>query len=165
MVLAWYASALIGAVAVTTNPRCIGDELNYFAKHSEAVGCITQPQFVKELTANAGFIPWFIVTHDNSGDKPTEQEQAHGFELFSTLVEQGHAPPPRPPEPMLPVGILYTSGTTARAKAVVHTHANALWSGYTNTQNLRVNSDDTHLPLSSDLKFGSSPAQKPNISF
>lgn len=53
MMIAWYASAIVGSVAVTTNTRCIGDELTYFAEHSEAVLCVTQPKFIAELAANA----------------------------------------------------------------------------------------------------------------
>ena len=68
MMIAWYASSIVGSCAVTTNTRCIGDELTYFAEHSEAVGCITQPKFIKELAANAKSIPWFVVTDDNSGE-------------------------------------------------------------------------------------------------
>ena len=49
MMIAWYASSIVGSVAVTTNTRCIGDELTYFAEHSEAVICITQPKFVEAL--------------------------------------------------------------------------------------------------------------------
>src|SRR5690606_30483802 len=30
MMIAWYASAIIGSIAVTTNTRCIGEELSYF---------------------------------------------------------------------------------------------------------------------------------------
>jgi crotonobetaine/carnitine-CoA ligase len=46
---------------------------------------------------------------------------------------------------MLPVGIQYTSCTTSRPKAVVHTHANALWGGRSNSQNLFIDSSDTYL--------------------
>lgn len=145
MVLAWYASALVGSVGVTTNPRCVGEELTYFAEHSEAVGCITQPQFVRELTENAKCIPWFVVTADNSGEEAPQEQQGHGFAAFESLMQHGDLAPARDPEPLLPVGILYTSGTTARAKAVVHTHANALWSAYTNSQNMRIISDDVYL--------------------
>lgn len=145
MVIAWYASAVVGSVGVVTNPRCVGEELTYFAAHSEAVGCITQPQFVQELTQNAKSIAWFVVTDDNSGEEPDADQKNHGFESFETLYGHGDLAPAREPEPLLPVGILFTSGTTARAKAVVHTHANVLWGGSTNSQNLRVTPDDVYL--------------------
>lgn len=145
MMIAWYASALVGAVGVTTNTRCIGDELQYFAEHSDAVGCITQPKFVKELTENAKSLGWFVVTEDNSGEEASAAEKNHGLPLFSTLLDHGDKAPERPPEPMLPVGIQFTSGTTARPKAVVHTHANVLWGGRTGTYNLRMDSSETYL--------------------
>lgn len=144
MMIAWYASALIGSCAVTTNTRCIGDELTYFAEHSEAVGCITQPQYIEALESNAKSIPWFIVTEDNSGE-PAEQNDLSQYTLWSSLYEQGELAPERAAEPMLPVGIQFTSGTTSRPKAVVHTHANALWGGMMGSENLGINSSDTYL--------------------
>ncbi len=145
MVIAWYASSIIGSVAVTTNTRCVGDELTYFAEHSEAVGCITQPKFIKALSDNAKNIPWYIVMDDNSGEAATPEEQAHDHPSFSTLYEHGDTAPLRTPEPMLPVGIQYTSGTTSRPKAVVHTHANALWGGQCGSANLGMNSSDVYI--------------------
>jgi crotonobetaine/carnitine-CoA ligase len=145
MMIAWYASAVIGSVAVTTNTRCIGDELTYFAEHSEAVGCITQPQFIKELANNAKSIPWFVVTDDNSGDEAQADQLDHGFDGWSALYGKGEVAPERPAEPMLPVGIQFTSGTTSRPKAVVHTHANALWGGMCGSENLGIDSSDTYL--------------------
>lgn len=144
MMIAWYASALIGSCAVTTNTRCIGDELTYFAEHSEAVGCITQPQYIEALESNAKSIPWFIVTEDNSGE-PAEQNDLSQYTSWSSLYEQGELAPERASEPMLPVGIQFTSGTTSRPKAVVHTHANALWGGMMGSENLGIDSSDTYL--------------------
>ena len=40
MMIAWYASSIIGSIAVTTNTRCIGADLTYFAEHSEAKICL-----------------------------------------------------------------------------------------------------------------------------
>ncbi len=39
----WFACARIGAVAVTTNTRSAGAELEYFADNCNAVAAITQP--------------------------------------------------------------------------------------------------------------------------
>ncbi|MEO9223326.1 MAG: AMP-binding protein, partial [Mycobacteriaceae bacterium] len=118
MMIAWYASALLGSVAVTTNTRCIGEELTFFAEHSQAVGCITQPQFVAELAANATNLGWFVVTDDNSGEPAPVEQLDHGHPTWDSLYSEGDEAPARPPEPMLPVGIQYTSGTTSRPKAV-----------------------------------------------
>lgn len=147
MMIAWYASTIVGSVAVTTNTRCIGDELTYFAEHSEAVVCITQPKFIAEMAANAKTIKTFFVTADNSGEAASDAETAaaaaHG--TFDSLLQHGDEAPIRTPEPMLPVGIQYTSGTTSRPKAVVHTHANALWGGMMGSENLGIDSSDTYL--------------------
>ena len=128
MMIAWYASSIVGSVAVTTNTRCVGDELTYFAEHSDAVGCITQPKFIQALAENAKSLPWFIVLDDNSGEAPTAEETAYAakYDRWAKLYGQGKEAPARPAEPMLPVGIQYTSSTTSHPKAVVHTHANAL---------------------------------------
>jgi len=147
MMIAWYASALVGSVGVTTNTRCIGDELTYFAEHSEAVLCITQPKFVKALTDSVTSISTYVVIEDNSGEAPSDEEQAaaSAHKTFSSLYEHGDTAPEREAEPMLPVGIQYTSGTTSRPKAVVHTHANALWGGMMGSENLGIDSSDTYL--------------------
>lgn len=147
MMIAWYASAVIGSVAVTTNTRCIGDELSYFAEHSGAVICITQPKFLNELNEHVSTIAKYFVTEDNSGEavSDTEKEAADKHAPFSSLFEHGNVAPIRDAEPMLPVGIQYTSGTTSRPKAVVHTHANTLWGGMSGSQNLGIDSSDVYL--------------------
>ena len=48
-------------------------------------------------------------------------------------------------EPMLPFGIMFTSGTTNRPKAVVHTHANAIWASRTGPRNIDLGPDDRYL--------------------
>lgn len=147
MMIVWYASAVIGSVAVTTNTRCIGDELNYFAEHSEAVICLTQPQFIEELERHAKSIETFIVFADNSGLEASKEQMAAAARhtAYEKLLLHGNAAPEREAEPMLPVGIQYTSGTTSRPKAVVHTHANALWGGMCGSQNLGIDNSDVYL--------------------
>jgi crotonobetaine/carnitine-CoA ligase len=46
---------------------------------------------------------------------------------------------------MLPAGILFSSGTTSTPKAVVHTHANAIWAGRIGPRNIDLNGDDKYL--------------------
>ena len=57
---------------------------------------------------------------------PSQEQAAHGLRGFDSLRGDAGACPRREPEPMAPAGIMFTSGTTSRPKAVVHTHANAL---------------------------------------
>ena len=41
--------------------------------------------------------------------------------------------------------LLFTSGTTSRPKAVVHTHANAVWAARVGPQNVEMDGDSTYL--------------------
>lgn len=144
MVLAWYACARLGAVGVTTNTRCVGGEIEYFAAHTEAVGVITQPKFVDEIAANAKNVGWIVVTGDNSGEAP-EAPVTGDYPSFDSLYGDPATVPERSAEPMLPAGIMFTSGTTSLPKAVVHTHANALWSGTMGSQSMNMDSDSVYL--------------------
>ena len=145
MVLAWYACAKVGAVAVTTNTRSVGEEIRYFAEHTGCVGAITQPQFAKIVAESAPKLRWVVVTEDNSGEPATRDQLAHGRERFADLRADAASLPARAPEPMLPVGIMFTSGTTSRPKAVVHTHANALWASRQGPINIDMRNGDTYL--------------------
>jgi crotonobetaine/carnitine-CoA ligase len=144
-VLAWYACAWVGAVGVATNTRSAGAEIQYFAEHTGCVGAITQPRYAALVADNAKQLSWICVTRDNSGEAPSEDEAAHGLEPFDALLTGGEAPARREADPMLPVGIVFTSGTTSRPKAVVHTHANALWAGRVGPRNIDMTGDDCYL--------------------
>lgn len=145
MVIAWYACAKLGAVAVTTNTRSVGNEIAYFVSHTGCVGAITQPQYAALVADAAPGLGWIVVTDDNGGEPATPEQAAHGRELFSALEGNPAACPDRIPDPMLPVGIMFTSGTTSRPKAVVHTHANALWASRQGPLNVDMTGDDVYL--------------------
>lgn len=145
MVLAWYACAKAGAVGVTTNTRSAGPEVAYFAEHAECVAAITQPQFAALVKEFASSINWMLVTDDNGGIPASIEQLQHGAGAFSSLYADENEAPERVADPMLPVGIMYTSGTTSRPKAVVHTHANALWASRLGPINLDVRNDDNYL--------------------
>ena len=145
MVLSWLACATLGAVAVTTNTKSVGAEMTYFAEHTGAVAAITQPQFAAMVAEAAPALRWIAVTEDNSGEPATAEQLAHGFDSFASLVGDPAEWVPRAPEPMLPFGIMFTSGTTSRPKAVVHTHANAIWASRTGPRNIDLTADDTYI--------------------
>ena len=145
MVLTWLACATIGAVGVTTNTKSVGAEMTYFAEHTGAIAAITQPQYASMVAASAPALKWMVVTDDNSGEAPAAAETHLGFDRFDTLFADAADWTPRAPEPMLPFGIMFTSGTTSRPKAVVHTHANAIWASRTGPRNIDLTTDDTYL--------------------
>jgi crotonobetaine/carnitine-CoA ligase len=145
MVLSWYACATLGAVAVTTNTRSVGAEISYFAEKAHCVVAITQPQYAKLVAASAPDLRWIAVTETNGGEAPGADEALDGSlpfaELFGDLADFR----PRRPDPMRPVGIVFTSGTTSRPKAVVHTHANVLWGARIGGPNIGLTGVDTYL--------------------
>jgi crotonobetaine/carnitine-CoA ligase len=137
MVLSWLACATVGAVAVTTNTKSVGTEMTYFAEHTGAVAAITQPEFAAMVADAAPSLKWIAVT----GDEAVEPR----FERFDSLFGDAASWPGRPAEPMLPFGIMFTSGTTSRPKAVVHTHANAVWASRLGPRNIDLGTDDVYL--------------------
>jgi crotonobetaine/carnitine-CoA ligase len=143
MVLAWLACSTLGAVGVTTNTKSVGAEMTFFAEQTGAVAAITQPQFAAMVADAAPSLKWIAVTDDNSGEAAAEDVAA--FDRFNDLYVGADRFTPREPEPMLPHGIMFTSGTTSRPKAVVHTHANALWAARTGPRNIDLHTDDTYL--------------------
>ncbi|MBI5255925.1 MAG: AMP-binding protein [Burkholderiales bacterium] len=139
--LAWYACTWLGAVAVTTNARAADDELAYYAEHSAAVAAITQPKFAERVAASCRHLRWQVVTATDNGSPP-EHAVAPG-QRFDTL--DAEPAPRRTPDPLAPCSVQYTSGTTSRPKAVLWTHANALWGARINAAHEDLRPDDVHL--------------------
>jgi crotonobetaine/carnitine-CoA ligase len=123
--LAWFACARLGAVAVTTNTRSAGEELNYYADNANAVAAITQPKFADLVAANCPDIKWLAVSATDSDGNPGEAT-THDLR-FDDLYGQAADVPPRPIDPSAPLCVMYTSGTTSRPKGVVWSHSNGLW--------------------------------------
>ena len=144
-VIAWYACARLGAVGVTTNTRSVAAEVAYFASHSEAVGVITQPQYVALVDEATSDMRFVIVTADNSGEAPSADEAAHGHDRFESLFADASGLADPEVDALTPAGILFTSGTTSRPKAVVHTHGNALWAARQGPVNVDMGADDVYL--------------------
>ena len=109
--VAWFACLHVGAVCVNTNAASAGPELEYFARMTDAVGALTQPQFAPLLTTHCPDLKWVIATGD----------------AFDAL--RAEPLPCRPADPAAPATIMFTSGTTSRPKGVLWTHANAMWGG------------------------------------
>lgn len=151
-VISWYACAILGAVAVSTNTRSVARDLSYFADVTEAVCCLTQPKFaalIKEACANLKFIG---VTDNDAGEVREDADRAVRA-VAGILFDALFAAEPlglRPPNHKHNLSIQFTSGTTSRPKAVLWTHANGVWAAKTNAQHLRIRQEDvtlTSLPL------------------
>jgi carnitine-CoA ligase len=143
-ILAWYAIARLGAIALTTNTRAAGPELEYFAEHAGASAAITQPEFAELVNANCRSLRWIAVT-DNNGGEPAGLGHTTSEDSFAALYGDASAFEPIAADPMRELGIQYTSGTTSRPKGVVWTHANALWGFRTNALHTGTRGDDVHM--------------------
>jgi carnitine-CoA ligase len=122
--LAWAAVVLAGGAAVCLNPRSSRDELAYYAGHAGITGA---------FGADMPGLRWLV---DDAAGIVTASDPA-GW----------HRPPP---DPQRPASIQYTSGTTARPKAVVWTGANCRFAGRTGAAHQRLTAGDVylvHLPL------------------
>ena len=141
---AWFACTRVGAVAVSTSTRSTADELAYFGQHSEAVAAVTQPGLAGLVGSALPGLRWIAVTAadpDPGPGRPAGPVDDPFGELVGDEADGG----PADLGPFDPAWIQYTSGTTSRPKAVVLTHANALWSAKVSAQHETLTADDVHL--------------------
>jgi crotonobetaine/carnitine-CoA ligase len=146
--LAWFACVELGAIAVTTNTRSAAAEMEYFADHCGAVAAITQPAYAELISANCRNLRWIAVISHDAGASPARS--ASGGDSFDALFADSADRPRRATDPFAPCSVQYTSGTTSRPKAVLWTHANALWGAKVNAAHEDLHADDVHqtyLPL------------------
>lgn len=144
-VFAWYGCARLGAVAVTTNIRSVAAEVEYFIEQTGCVGAITQPELIETVAKVGPDLDWIVVTDDNSGVPADPSQLEHGHDGFDSLYGDPTTVPERIMDPLAPAGILFTSGTTSKPKAVVHTHGNMLWAAKVNPANIEMGPDDVYL--------------------
>ncbi len=152
ILLAWFACAKIGAVCVTTNARSAADEMTYFADHSGAVAAITQPKFAAMIGRACKDLRWVAVTETDNGEAPAPgsapgsgRGRGWGGDSFARLAGDPADAPSRPADPMAPLSVQFTSGTTSRPKAVLWLHGNGLWGAKINALHEDLRETDCHL--------------------
>lgn len=134
---AWFACAKIGAVAVTTNTRSSADELSYFIQHAGVRFAVTQQSLLPLVEACGPELAWIACV---GIDLP--ERGAFPFEDLYTAETPFLLPYH---DPLTPVSVQYTSGTTSRPKGVVWTHANALWAAQINARHCELGEADVGL--------------------
>lgn len=145
MMFAWYACATLGALAITTNTASVAEELTHAAGVTGVRAAITQPRYAALVAASVSGLEWLAVFAEDSVDDPNgAPAPAPGAEPFEALLGDPDTVLTRAPEPLLPAGVVFTSGTTSRPKGVVHTHANIVWAGRLGSYALTFSADDTH---------------------
>jgi len=142
--ITWFACSELGAIAVSTNTRSVGRDVTYFAAHVAAKVAVTSPGFAQLLHDNAPGLEALIVTATDAGE-PAEIPLGLAHTAFDDLLTTADDYPCRRADPMADLGIQFTSGTTSRPKAVLWTHANALWGAEVNVAHMRLREDDTTL--------------------
>ncbi|HEY3796503.1 MAG TPA: AMP-binding protein, partial [Bradyrhizobium sp.] len=83
--LAWFACAELGAIAVTTNTRSAPAEMEYFAGHCGAVAAITQPAYAETLSAHCRNLRWIAVISHDAGTAPAQGHVAPRGDRFEAL--------------------------------------------------------------------------------
>ena len=106
-----------GAIAVPINLRLKGPEIDYILRHSGSMCYIGQPDFHASLIGSCpaiGSLELRYLTGEPKDDRANS---------FADLLAETNASLPGPEISTDQVAaILYTSGTTARPKGVMHTH-------------------------------------------
>ena len=137
MLLAWLACGTVGAVAVTTNTKSAPAEVGWFIDKAQCVAAITQPEFVGHVATSTRELKWVAVMGDRAASGDTI--------AFDELRGDAASWKGRAIEPLRPFVIMFTSGTTNKPKAVVHTHANAVWASRIGPRNIDLRTDDRYL--------------------
>ncbi|WP_007509691.1 AMP-binding protein [Pseudofrankia saprophytica] len=129
----WFACARLGAIAVDVNTRYVEDELAHAAGLVGAVGIVTDPRLGLADGPTAAGLRWRVLLDPATGLVP------------DLRGDPAALPVARPPDPATPLSVQLTSGTTARPKAVLYTHANALWAARTGAAHWKLRDDDRML--------------------
>ncbi|HKE75315.1 MAG TPA: AMP-binding protein [Acidimicrobiales bacterium] len=143
--LTWFACTRAGVVPVCTNTRSVRDELSYYTEHSGAVAALTQPQYAALVGEAAPHVKWLAVTETDGTEAGAGAPAPSSGDRFESLFRDAGDFAAPELTAFAPASIQYTSGTTARPKAVVWTHANCLWGGKVSASHETLTPRDVHL--------------------
>ena len=124
VVRAWAAVTLVGAVAVSLNARSTVDELRWYGSHAAPVAAIVQRDLAGAAAEAMPDLRWLAISDGVAG----RGRSAGGDALDALLADEGGVQRP-PLDPGRPASVQYTSGTTARPKAVLWTQPTACGRG------------------------------------
>lgn len=139
--IAWHACSRLGAVVVTTNPQATAPELTYLIQLSGARVIVTERRH-HEVLSRCQIDPALVVSTGSGGAELASTCARLSFEDCSG---DPRALPEHRADLLTANSVQFTSGTTARPKGVVWTHANALWCASTTAANLALTEQDVAL--------------------
>ncbi|ASR37397.1 ATP-dependent acyl-CoA ligase [Prauserella marina] len=120
--LCWFGLAWIGAVVVPANSASTATEMRHVVSFSDAVAVVTDEERREALESVVDELPAVRLR--------VLLTAAQGEWLpFANLLASEPTPPEVPLNPDDVAELLFTSGTTARPKAVMLTHGNCLYAG------------------------------------
>jgi acyl-CoA synthetase (AMP-forming)/AMP-acid ligase II len=153
LVFIYYACFKIGAIAVPLNSRYKGPELEYAARHCGAKILVVHDELFSEYasvrknleTIEKCYLVGINNNFGNINDFSDLLEETNGDTLLPKIEEND------------PAVILYTSGTTAKPKGVVHTHYSLMHTVINQATTLQIDSSDISLvplPICHIFGFG-----------
>lgn len=116
-----FGAAQVGAVFVPVNTRLAAPEIGYVLADCAARVLIHDPDFAVPVASAAATArtPYVIVNGEGTADRPGLAHLARAAVTpFTDHADTAHEDP---------AAIVYTSGTTGRAKGAVLTHGNLTW--------------------------------------
>lgn len=140
--MAYFACAYLGVVSVLSNTRSVARELAYYCESIDVKAVLTQADYLATVQEAAPHLSFIVLTStpESVPDDPLllsfEALQAQSAEHASLLDSE------RTPQPLQDLRIQFTSGTTSQPKAVLTTHANALFAAQQTALAYRLSSDD-----------------------
>ena len=123
----YFACFKAGLIAVPVNNRLKASEVAYILGHSKAKLCFSQPELAPLSEEVRGECPDLLAIHTK----------------LPSLTSADNSPLPNVTPDRI-AAVLYTSGTTARPKGVMHTHISLI--GSTELM-ASLGFDETHVPL------------------
>ncbi|MEU8255745.1 long-chain fatty acid--CoA ligase [Micromonospora inaquosa] len=137
-----FGAAQVGAVFVPINTRLAAPEIAYVLADCAARVLVHDPDFAVPVAsaAPAARVPYVIVNGEGTADRPglshLTRAAVAGFTDHADTAHQD------------PAAIVYTSGTTGRAKGAVLTHGNLTWVALNCVVDYDVVSTDVALMIS-----------------
>lgn len=129
----WFACGALGAVLLPVNTVSTASELQYFLEHSESRGMLFHGDLVSkdhlEVMSSRNLLFATELSADWQDEIKSESEAEHTKQVDASDV----------------AGIVYTSGTTAKPKAVMITHENYLYAGHSSVLYQQLTPEDKYL--------------------